>query len=58
MPDTYLITIITKSGETHEGLMNQSHPKNVSGFTGIALGNGSWVKLAPNDVLMMEYVPE
>lgn len=58
MPDAYLISVITKSGETYEGLMNQSHPKIISGFTGIAQENGAWVYLAPDDVLMMEYVPE
>jgi hypothetical protein len=58
MPDTYRITVTTKSGETHEGLMNRSQPEMVNGFIGVAKEDGSWVYLAPDDVLKMEYVPE
>ncbi len=58
MPDTYRITVTTKSGETHEGLMNRSQPEVVNGFIGIAQEDGVWVYLAPDDVLKMEYVPE
>lgn len=58
MPDTYRITVTTKSGETHEGLMNRSQPEIVNGFIGIAREDGGWVYLAPDDVLKMEYVPE
>ena len=58
MPDTYRITVTTKSGETHEGLMNRSQPEVVNGFIGVAKEDGSWVYLAPDDVLKMEYVPE
>ncbi len=58
MPDTYRITVTTKSGKTHEGLMNRSQPEMVNGFIGVAKENGSWVYLAPEDVLKMEYVPE
>lgn len=36
MPDTYRITVTTKSGETHEGLMNRSQPEMVNGFIGVA----------------------
>ena len=57
MPDTYRITVTTKSGETHEGLMNRSQPEVVNGFIGIAREDGGWVYLAPDDVLKMEYVP-
>lgn len=32
MPDTYRITVTTKSGETHVGLMNRSQPEMVNGF--------------------------
>jgi len=58
MPDTYHITVTTKSGETHEGLMNRSQPEVVNGFIGVAKEDGSWVYLAPDDVLKMEYVPD
>lgn len=58
MADTYRITVTTKSGETHEGLMNRSQPEVVNGFIGIAQKDGAWVYLAPDDVLKMEYVPE
>jgi len=58
MTDTYRITVTTKSGETHEGLMNRSQPEMVNGFIGVAKEDGSWVYLAPDDVLKMEYVPE
>lgn len=58
MVDTYRITVTTKSGETHEGLMNRSQPEMVNGFIGVAKEDGSWVYLAPDDVLKMEYVPE
>lgn len=58
MPGTYRITVTTKSGETHEGLMNRSQPEMVNGFIGVAKEDGSWVYLAPDDVLKMEYVPE
>ncbi|MGC0869634.1 UNVERIFIED_ORG: hypothetical protein C7430_110201 [Pantoea agglomerans] len=58
MPDTYRITVTTKSGETHEGLMNRSQPEIVNGFMGVAQEDGAWVYLAPDDVLKMEYVPE
>ena len=58
MPATYRITASTKSGETHVGLMNRSQPEMVNGFIGVAKEDGSWVYLAPNDVLKMEYVPE
>ncbi len=58
MPHTYRITVTTKSGETHEGLMNRSQPEIVNGFIGIAREDGGWVYLAPDDVLKMEYVPE
>lgn len=58
MADTYRITVTTKSGETHEGLMNRSQPEMVNGFIGVAREDGAWVYLAPDDVLKMEYVPE
>ncbi|QHM76509.1 hypothetical protein C7M52_02485 [Mixta theicola] len=58
MPDIYRITVTTKSGETHEGLMRRSQPEIVNGFIGVAREAGSWVYLAPDDVLKMEYVPE
>lgn len=58
MPDTYRITVTTKSGETHEGLMNRSQPELVNGFISVAREEGGWVYLAPGDVLKMEYVPE
>lgn len=35
MPDTYRITVTTKSGETHIGLMNRSQPDIVNGFIGM-----------------------
>lgn len=58
MTDTYRITVTTKSGEIHEGLMNRSQPEVVNGFIGIAREDGAWVYLAPDDVLKMEYVPD
>lgn len=58
MDETYRITVTTKSGETHEGLMNRSQPEIVNGFIGVAREDGAWVYLAPDDVLKMEYVPE
>ncbi|CZZ08558.1 MULTISPECIES: hypothetical protein [Enterobacteriaceae] len=57
MSDTYLITVKTKSGETHVGLMNRSQPEIVNGFIGVAKEDGAWIYLAPDDVLKMEYVP-
>lgn len=57
MSDTYHVTVTTKSGDTHEGLMNRSQPEVVNGFIGIALEDGAWVYLAPDDVLKMEYAP-
>ncbi|WP_217548837.1 hypothetical protein [Pantoea sp. GbtcB22] len=57
MTDTYRITVKTKSGETHVGLMNRAQPEIVNGFIGVAKEHGSWVYLAPDDVLKMEYVP-
>lgn len=57
MPDTYRITVTTKSGETHTGLMNRSQPEMVNGFIGVAREDGAWVYLAPDDVIKMEYVP-
>ncbi|MGC0858450.1 hypothetical protein WKG86_05510 [Pantoea agglomerans] len=57
MPDTYRITVTTKSGETHGGLMNRSQPEMVNGFIGVAREDGAWVYLAPDDVLKIEYVP-
>lgn len=57
MPDTYRITVTTKSGETQEGLMNRSQPEMVNGFIGVAREDGAWVYLAPDDVLKMEYMP-
>ncbi|ALB54887.1 FIG00554718: hypothetical protein [Cronobacter universalis NCTC 9529] len=56
MTDTYRITVKTKTGETHEGLMNRSQPEIINGFIGIAREDGSWVYLAPDEVLNMEYV--
>lgn len=58
MSDSYRITVTTKSGETHEGLMNRSQPEMVNGFIGVAREDGAWVYLAPDDVLKIEYVPE
>ncbi|MEN4621789.1 hypothetical protein ABEH29_10400 [Pantoea agglomerans] len=58
MTGTYRITVTTKSGETHECLMNRSQPEMVNGFIGVAKEKGSWVYRAPDDVLKMEYVPE
>lgn len=58
MTGTYRITVTTKSGETHEGLMSRSQPEMVNGFIGVAREDGAWVYLAPDDVLKMEYVPE
>ena len=58
MTDTYRITVKTKSGETHVGLMIRSQPEIVNGFIGLAKEDGAWVYLAPDDVLKMEYVPE
>jgi len=43
MAETYRITVTTKSGETHEGLMNRSQPEVVNGFIGIAREDGGWV---------------
>jgi len=54
---TYLITVTTKSGETHEGLMNRSQPELVNGFVGLSKSDGGWVYLAPDDVQKMEFVP-
>jgi len=58
MADTYRITVTTKSGEAHEGLMDRSQPEIVSGFIGVAKEDGSWVYLAPDDVLKMECFPD
>lgn len=58
MADTYRITVTTKSGEIHIGLMNRSQPEIVNGFIGVAQEDGAWVYLAPDDVLKMEYVPQ
>ncbi|EKS6736826.1 TPA: hypothetical protein ACW0NO_000059 [Enterobacter ludwigii] len=58
MSDIYRITVTTKSGETHAGLMNRMQPEIVNGFIGVAKENGAWVYLAPDDVLKMEYVSE
>lgn len=58
MAETYRITVTTKSGETHTGLMNRSQPEMVNGFIGVAREDGAWIYLAPDDVLKMEYVPE
>lgn len=58
MADNYRITVTTKSGETHIGLMNRSQPEMVNGFIGVAKEDGAWVYLAPDDVLKIEYVPE
>ncbi|WP_338637028.1 hypothetical protein V6L80_00945 [Erwinia persicina] len=57
MPETYRITVKTKSGETHTGMMNRSQPEMINGFIGVAREDGAWVYLAPDDVLKMEYVP-
>jgi len=58
MTATYCITVKTKSGETHEGLMNLSQPEVVNGFIGIAREDSGWVYLAPGSELKMEYVPD
>ncbi|WP_286863253.1 MULTISPECIES: hypothetical protein [Pantoea] len=58
MTDIYRITVKTKSGETHVGLMNRSQPEVVNGFIGVAKEDGAWVYLAPDDVLKMEFSPE
>lgn len=58
MAETYRITVTTKSGETHEGLMNRSQPEVVNGFIGIAREDGGWVYQAPDDVLKMVNAPE
>jgi hypothetical protein len=58
MSDIYRITVTTKSGETHAGLMNRSQPEIVNGFIGVAKEDGAWVYLAPDDVLKMEFVPK
>ncbi|MBB1228223.1 hypothetical protein EPG66_12275 [Pantoea pleuroti] len=58
MPDVYRITVTTKSGEIHIGIMNRSQPEIVNGFIGVAQENGAWIYLTPDDVLKMEYVPE
>lgn len=58
MAETYRITVTTKSGETHIGLMSRSQPEMVNGFIGVAREDGAWIYLAPDDVLKMEYVPE
>lgn len=58
MAETYRITVTTKSGETHIGLMSRSQPEMVNGFIGVAREDGAWKYLAPDDVLKMEYVPE
>ncbi|MFZ4214646.1 hypothetical protein ACOZB2_24955, partial [Pantoea endophytica] len=54
---TYRITVTTKPGETHIGLMNRSQPEIVKGFIGVAQEDGAWVYLAPDDVLKMEFEP-
>jgi hypothetical protein len=58
MTQKWNITVTTKSGEIHTGLMNRSQPEIVNGFIGVAQEDGAWVYLAPDDVLKMEYVPE
>lgn len=45
MPGTYRITVTTKPGETHVGLMNRSKPEIVNGFVGIAQEDGAWIYL-------------
>lgn len=57
MAGTYRITVTTKSGETHTGMMNRSQPEMINGFIGVAREDGAWIYLAPDDVLKMEYVP-
>jgi hypothetical protein len=57
MPEIYRITALTKSGETHTGLMNRSQPEVVNGFIGIAQEDGGWVYLASDDVLKMQFDP-
>jgi len=54
MPDTYRIIVTTKSGETHEGLMNRSQPEIVNGFICVAKDDGAWVYLAPHEVRKMK----
>ncbi|MBO0636463.1 hypothetical protein [Pantoea agglomerans] len=58
MLETDCITVTTKSGKTHEGLVNRSQPEVINGFIGIAREDVGWVYLARDDVLKMEYVPE
>lgn len=58
MADNYRITVTTKSGETHIGLMTHSQPEIVNGFIGLAQDGGAWVYLAPDDVLKMECLPQ
>ena len=57
MSDTYRITTTTKSGETHQGLMNRFQPEMMNGFIGIAREDGAWVYVAPDDMLKMEFEP-
>jgi len=40
MADAYRIIVKTKSGETHEGLMNRSQSEVVNGFIGLANETG------------------
>jgi len=57
MTDIYRITVTTKSGETHQGLMTRLQPEVINGFIVIAQEDGAWVYLAPDDVLKMKFDP-
>ncbi|MCX3307974.1 hypothetical protein ORN12_02975 [Pantoea vagans] len=56
MPDNYRIIVITKSGETHHGLMSRCQPEMVNAFIGIAQEDGAWIYHAPGDLQKMGFV--
>ena len=56
MADTYRVTVTTKSGETHVGLMRGRQPEIINGFLALATEEGEWRYFRPDSVEQFHFV--
>ncbi|EPE9458072.1 hypothetical protein [Proteus mirabilis] len=53
----YHVIATKKDGTTYEGMMTTKEPRVTNGLIGIALLDGSWVYISPDEISDIKYVP-